>query len=63
MSQFAIWRTKANDGTLTPGEMKQAIMMLRGARRTAAADKPASRAKAKGPAKSADDLLGELDAL
>lgn len=61
MTKIADWRQKARDGTLTRDEMREAISFLR-AERTAI---PPSTAKprtsaAKAPAKSADDLLGEL---
>jgi len=62
-NKFSIWRQKATDGTITMKEMKEAILALRGSRRTASDAAKASKSRAKAPARSADDLLSELDGL
>ena len=66
-SRIAIFRQKAEEGTLTQEEMREAIQLLRGDRLNAIATKPgASRsrvAKAKAVIPSADELLGELSGL
>jgi len=62
-NKLAVWRQKAAAGTITQAEMREAILLLRESRRSAAAE-PAKRSTArKGPAKSADDLLNELGGL
>ena len=58
-NQLAIWRQKAAAGTITQAEMREAILLLRQSRRSAAEDTKKSTTK-KGPSKSADDLLAEL---
>jgi len=64
LSRIAIWRQRAADGTLTPDEMRQAIIALRADRVGAqiASDK-SRRAKAVKEIPNADDLLGELEGL
>ncbi|MDX2059905.1 MAG: hypothetical protein SFV24_19000 [Gemmatimonadales bacterium] len=67
-NQIAQWRARAIAGTLTPDEMKAAVAALREGRRSASetAAKPkksSSGGKSKAPARSADDLLNELDSL
>jgi hypothetical protein len=61
-SQIAIWQQKCINNTITPEEMKQAIIAMRQGR--VAAMNQASRSsgsrKAKGPARSADAMLGDL---
>lgn len=60
-SKIAIYRQKAVDGTLTLDEMKEAVLMMRQNRRTAAASASSPRrAKAKAEIKSADEMLNEL---
>ena len=62
-NKLAVWRQKAAAGTITQAEMREAIILLRESRRSAAAEPTrASKAK-KGPTKSADDLLSELGGL
>lgn len=61
-NKLSVWRQKAAAGTITPGEMREAILLLRESRRSAAAE-PTKRTTKKGPAKSADDLLSELGGL
>lgn len=56
------WRAKATAGTITLDEMKQAIIALRGTRRSAL-EASSSPSKAKKPSKSADDMLAELGSL
>jgi hypothetical protein len=61
MSKIAIWRQKALDGTLTVEETTQAILAIRGDRRSAAhASEKARSAKAAKVIPNADDLLSEL---
>ena len=60
-NRMSEWRAKAAAGTITLAEMKDAIVALRGSRKTAA--EAASASKSKKPAKSADALLGELEGL
>ena len=63
-SKIAEYRAKATAGTLTIEEMRNAIILLRGNRTLAAQQVKSSRSKsAKAPARSADDLLGELGGL
>ena len=63
-SKFSDWRHKAISGTITTEEMKEAILALRGSRRSAADAAKASKSRStKGPARSVDDLLGELEGL
>jgi hypothetical protein len=63
-AKVAIWRQRAIDGTLTLEEMKEAILVLRGGRVSAAATSESSRRKkAKVEVPSADDLLNELGEL
>lgn len=60
-SRMNHYRQKATEGTITLEEMRDAIRMLREDRRTASVS-----ATAKAPrksARSADDLLGELEGL
>lgn len=61
-SRLAILRAKAADDTITPEELREAVQILRADRRSAAAT-PSKSSRAKGPVRSADSLLGELDAL
>ena len=64
MSKIAVWRSKAIDGTLTDDEMKDAILLIRGDRRSAAhASDKARTAKATKVIPNADDLLNELGGL
>lgn len=61
-TQIVGWRAKANDGTLTLDEMREAIKALR-ANRIAAATasaKSLKTGKKKAPAQSADSMLDEL---
>ena len=63
IAKLAILRQKANEGTLSVDEMKEAVILMRGDRK-ATASAPASsgtrRAKAKAEIKSADEMLDEL---
>jgi hypothetical protein len=60
-SKISIWRTKAVAGTLTPDEMKEAILALRQDRIGASIASAASkRTKAKAEIPDADDLLAEM---
>lgn len=60
-ARIAQLRVKAADGTLTQEDMREAVLLLRGDRRSAAAaSDTARRAKAKAAIPDADDLLNEL---
>jgi len=67
LQKLAVWRSRAMEGTLTEDEMREAILVLRQGRLSAsvsASEKAKSASKSrKGPAKSADELLSELDNL
>lgn len=60
-AKLAIWKQKAISDTLTIEEMREAITLLRGDRRSAS--EATKRTKAKKAVKSADELLGELEGL
>lgn len=62
-ARIAEWRRKALDGSITLEEMKQAIIVLRESRTSAAqqAKTRSTRASNKPPAKSADQLLDEFE--
>jgi len=66
-NQIAIWRQKAAANTLSIEEMREAIAALRGSRKSAseasAASKAKPRASSRGPSRSADDLLKDLEGL
>ena len=64
LARIAQLRAKCTEGTATLEEMKEAVKLLRGDRRTAAsAGDGAKRAKAKAVIPSADDMLSELNDL
>lgn len=58
VEKISIWRRRAIEGTLTPEEMREAILVLRQNRKTSST--AAARSRAKSAIVSADDLLGEL---
>lgn len=60
-NKISQWRQKAIAGTLSLEEMREAIIALRMGRRSAVVE-AASKSR-KGPSKSAEDLLSELDKL
>lgn len=60
--KIATWRQKVADNTLTLEEMREAVKLIRGDRLSAAQASAKSRAS-KGPKKSGDDLLAELDGI
>lgn len=60
--KMAVWKAKALNGTLTTEEMREAIVALRSGR-ISAASTAAKKPSTKGPAKSADSLLDELEKL
>ncbi|MGI0133700.1 MAG: hypothetical protein ACREBW_01920 [Candidatus Micrarchaeaceae archaeon] len=62
-SKIAVWRRKALDGTITLDEMKQAILIMREARNSAAQQTRAKPASNRRSTKSADDLLSEFENL
>ena len=59
-AKIEVWRRKCADKTITVEELQQAILAMRGARKTAAV--PAKSAYKKS-GRSVDTLLGELDNL
>lgn len=60
-SQFAVWRQKSLEGTITLEEMKAAVAALRGDRRAAAAAATGGKSRSSRAApRAADDMLGEL---
>lgn len=60
-SKIALWRQKAVAGTLSPDEMREAILALRQDRIGASIASAASkRTKAKAEIPDADDLLAEM---
>lgn len=60
-SKIAVWRQKAQDGTLSIDEMKEAIIVLRAGRVSAShASAAARQAKAKTNIPNAGDLLASL---
>ena len=61
-AKISVWRQKCNAGTITDAEMQEAVAAMRAGRLTAAAQ-PTKSKSTKGPAKSADSMLGELDGL
>lgn len=62
ITKIAGWRARAADGTITMEEMREGILLMRENRRSAAETAIKSKAK-KSTAKSATDLLSELDSL
>jgi hypothetical protein len=65
LNRIAEWRAKEAAGTLTIEDMRQAIIVMRENRMGAqtAASESKSRSRAKGPSKSAEAMLDELDNL
>lgn len=65
INKIAIWRQKSIDNTISLDEMREAVKVLRAGRVSAITEagvaKRASAKKSKGPVRSADDLLGDLD--
>lgn len=60
-NKISIWRQRAANGSLTPEEMKEAILALREGRQAAArSTDSARRSRAIKVIPSADDLLKEL---
>jgi hypothetical protein len=57
-----LWRQKVINGTITDEELHDAIKTLR-ADREAAAIRGAEKRAAKGPVKTADEMLDELENL
>lgn len=60
LNKISQWRQKAISGTLSMEEQREAVIAMRMGRMSAVI---AASAKRKGPGKSADDLLSELDSL
>ena len=61
-SKLAIWRQKASEGTISIDEMRQAVRELRAGRQAAIQSASAAKkSSSKAPARSVDDLLGELN--
>lgn len=64
LSRIAILQQKCAEGTVTVEEMREAVLLLRGERRTAATASETSRRKtAKAAIPDADSLLNELEGL
>ena len=61
-SQIQLWRQKSADGTITQGEMREAIAAIRKERVAASTTSAVSRAKKADTKKpiDSDDLLDEL---
>ena len=63
-AKIAVWRQKAMEGTLSLEEQKEAVVMLRAGRRSAAAaSEQARRSRARKEIPSAEEMLNELDGL
>lgn len=63
-SKIAVWRAKANEGTLTMEEQREAVAAIRGERKSAAnASEGAKRKVAKAAIPDAKALLGALGGL
>lgn len=65
-AKIQLWRQKAIEGTLTKEEMREAIVLMRGERRSAAVASETARktaAKKTKPQLDGDDLLAELGGL
>ena len=58
-AKISLWRQKSADGTITDAELREAVTLLRGERKTATVTS-AKRKKAAVEVKSADDMLNEL---
>jgi len=60
-SKIAIWKAKALNNTLTKEEMREAVALMRGDRKGAAAmSETAKKKKAKADIPDGDDLLRDL---
>lgn len=60
-AKIQLWRQKCADGSITLEEMKEAILVMRAGRKSAAqASDGARRKQAKAAIPSADDMLSEL---
>lgn len=63
-AKFAVWRQRIKDGTMTVDDYKEAIMNIRGDRKSAAISSEKSKvAKAKAAVPDAKALLGALGKL
>jgi len=62
-SQFAAWRARAADGTLTEADMREIIAKLRVSRLSAASASATKKRAAIREIPKAADLLGELEDL
>lgn len=65
-AKIALWRQKAVEGTLTKEEMREALVLMRGERRSAAVASETARktaARKVKPQLDGDDLLAELAGL
>jgi len=61
VSKIQIWRQRSRDGSLTEADMAEAVLALRGDRKSAAIASDTSRRKtAKAVVPDADDMLKEL---
>lgn len=62
-NKLSEWRRKSMEGTATVEEMRAAIIALRGNRRSAVESSSKKSRSTKGPTRSVEDMLSELDGL
>lgn len=63
-SKLAIFRQKVADNTITDEELQEGVALLRQERKSAVVNSAKKKsAAARAPAKSADDLLSELEGM
>jgi hypothetical protein len=62
-ARIQVWRQKANAGKLSIEEMREAVAVLRGGRRSATEASAKRSSSSKRPAQSADDMLKDLEGL
>lgn len=62
-NKLSEWRRKSMEGTATVEEMRAAILALRGNRRSAVESSAKKSRSTKGPTRSVEDMLSELDGL
>lgn len=61
IAKISIWRQAASEGNLTVDQMREAVNLIRGDRKTAAvSSEQARKTRAKKEIKSAEDMLKEL---
>ena len=62
-AKISSWRLRAAEGTLSLEEMKEAIVLLRGGRVSAASASATGRKKKSATAPAAEDMLADLEGL